>query len=233
MQDAAIRPNVRNPGTRLNRFKPSPAWPRVGLSFSLLYIFQSKSRQDADRTTFPLSARLIIRSRTSFKVLGNMAQEAFITGVEAAQALSSYIKGKIGMSIAYHSLSLLITPLVLVTGCTLGGLGTEFAKTIVKHDPKLVILTARTQAKYVVFFSLAGTFTLTITDRLRIDETLASVRQESPNAPLRSVILDLSLMDDVRRAAAEINAYPEIIDVCPSHIHPHIRSHLVYDYDID
>nr|XP_031862086.1 uncharacterized protein CI109_002499 [Kwoniella shandongensis]KAA5529158.1 hypothetical protein CI109_002499 [Kwoniella shandongensis] len=99
------------------------------------------------------------------------------TGVEAAQLLSSAIKGKT----------------ILVTGGTLGGLGAELAATVVKHSPKLVILTARTQAK--------------------IDESFEHIRKETPNAPLRSLLLDLSSLSDVRRAAAEVNSYPETVDV--------------------
>ena len=38
---------------------------------------------------------------------------------------------------------------MLITGGTVGGLGVESALTIAAHDPKLIILTARSQAKFV------------------------------------------------------------------------------------
>ncbi|OCF33729.1 hypothetical protein I316_04441 [Kwoniella heveanensis BCC8398] len=99
------------------------------------------------------------------------------SGAEVAQAFSQYIKGKT----------------VLVTGGTLGGLGAEFAATIVKHAPRLVVVTARSEEK--------------------IHETFESIRGVTPGAPLRSLLLDLNSLKDVRRAAEEVNGYPETIDV--------------------
>ena len=46
-----------------------------------------------------------------------------------------------------------------------------------------------------------------------IDTTFAAIKKDTPDAPLRSIILDLLSLDDIRRAAKEINSYSETIDV--------------------
>ncbi|WVQ98374.1 hypothetical protein IAU59_005497 [Kwoniella sp. CBS 9459] len=107
----------------------------------------------------------------------SLAFTAKSTGAEVAQAFSEYIKGKV----------------VLVTGGTLGGLGAEFAAAIVKHAPKLVVVTARSEEK--------------------INETFTSIRNVTPEAPLRSLILDFNSLRAVRNAAEEVNQFAETIDV--------------------
>ncbi|KAI8576455.1 hypothetical protein K450DRAFT_283439 [Umbelopsis ramanniana AG] len=82
---------------------------------------------------------------------------------------------------------------VLITGCTWGGLGSETARVVAKYGAALVVLAGRSQGS--------------------IDTTIANIKQETPTANLRSVILDLASLESVRQAAAEVNAYEEPIDV--------------------
>jgi NAD(P)-dependent dehydrogenase (short-subunit alcohol dehydrogenase family) len=82
---------------------------------------------------------------------------------------------------------------VLVTGSTWGGLGAESARVIAKHNPKLLILAGRKQEA--------------------LDETVQKIKEESPKANLRTLIIDLASLESVKKAAAEVNQYPEPIDV--------------------
>ncbi|KAG2175318.1 hypothetical protein INT44_007806 [Umbelopsis vinacea] len=82
---------------------------------------------------------------------------------------------------------------VLITGCTLGGLGFEAARVVSKHHAGLVILAGRKQEA--------------------IDEAIQKIKAEAPSANLRSLVVDLASLESVRHAAAEVNTYPEVIDV--------------------
>jgi NAD(P)-dependent dehydrogenase (short-subunit alcohol dehydrogenase family) len=82
---------------------------------------------------------------------------------------------------------------VLITGCTLGGLGSEAARVLAKHHAGLVIVAGRKQEA--------------------LDDTIQKIKEETPSANLRPLIIDLASLDSVRHAAAEVNAYPEAIDV--------------------
>ncbi|KAH8551425.1 short-chain dehydrogenase [Umbelopsis sp. PMI_123] len=82
---------------------------------------------------------------------------------------------------------------VLITGATWGGLGAEAARVIAKHHAALVIVAGRKQES--------------------LDDTIQKIKAETPSANLRSLILDLASLESVRHAAAEVNAYPESIDV--------------------
>jgi NAD(P)-dependent dehydrogenase (short-subunit alcohol dehydrogenase family) len=82
---------------------------------------------------------------------------------------------------------------VLITGCTWGGLGAEAARVIAKYHAALVIVAGRKQEL--------------------LDDTIQKIKEETPSANLRSLVLDLSSLESVRRAAAEVNAYPESLDV--------------------
>ncbi|KAG2177062.1 hypothetical protein INT43_007718 [Umbelopsis isabellina] len=99
------------------------------------------------------------------------------TADEAASFYANEIKGKI----------------VLITGCTWGGLGAEAARAIAKHDPKLLILAGRKQEA--------------------LDDTVQKIKEESPEANLRTLIIDLASLESVKKAAAEVNQYSEPIDV--------------------
>ncbi|GAB5587120.1 hypothetical protein Unana1_02020 [Umbelopsis nana] len=95
---------------------------------------------------------------------------------------------------------------VLVTGCTWGGLGGEAARVIAKYDAGLVIVAGRKQEA--------------------LDDTIGKIKAETPSANLRSLILDLASLESCKKAATEVNAYAEPIDVlinnaaimsCPYH----------------
>ncbi|KAH8551413.1 short-chain dehydrogenase [Umbelopsis sp. PMI_123] len=82
---------------------------------------------------------------------------------------------------------------VLITGATWGGLGAEAARVIAKHDPKLIILACRKEES--------------------IQEVIDKIKQESPDTPLRGLVLDLASLKSVRKAAKEVNNFREPIDV--------------------
>jgi NAD(P)-dependent dehydrogenase (short-subunit alcohol dehydrogenase family) len=82
---------------------------------------------------------------------------------------------------------------VLITGATWGGLGAEAARVIAKHHAALVIVAGRKQES--------------------LDDTIQKIKAENSSANLRSLILDLSSLESVRSAAAEVNTYSESIDV--------------------
>jgi NAD(P)-dependent dehydrogenase (short-subunit alcohol dehydrogenase family) len=82
---------------------------------------------------------------------------------------------------------------VVVTGCTWGGIGAETAKSIAKHGAELVIFTVRKQEQ--------------------LDETEGNIKKEVPNAAIQGVLMDLASFDSIRRAASEVNKLANRIDV--------------------
>ncbi|KAJ7249878.1 hypothetical protein C8J57DRAFT_1355880, partial [Mycena rebaudengoi] len=81
---------------------------------------------------------------------------------------------------------------VLITGTSLNGIGFEAARSIAKYA-NLVIITGYND------------------ERLKLSEDALKI--ETPSANIRRLTLDLSSFADIRRAAAEVNAYPEPIHV--------------------
>ncbi|KAJ6584395.1 hypothetical protein B0H19DRAFT_926005, partial [Mycena capillaripes] len=81
---------------------------------------------------------------------------------------------------------------VLVTGTCVGGIGFETALAIAKYA-NLVIITGHNS------------------ERLRIAED--TIKKQIPSANLRPLCFDLSSLAAVRKAAAEVNAYPESLRV--------------------
>ncbi|KAJ6453132.1 NAD-P-binding protein [Mycena sanguinolenta] len=81
---------------------------------------------------------------------------------------------------------------VLITGTTIGGLGYE---------------TARVLAKYANLVVITGYHS----ERLKLSEE--AIKQETPSANIRQLVFDLSSLAGVRKAAAEVNAYPEPLHV--------------------
>ncbi|KAJ7142300.1 hypothetical protein C8R44DRAFT_846397 [Mycena epipterygia] len=81
---------------------------------------------------------------------------------------------------------------VLITGTSLNGIGFEAARVISKYA-NLVIITGYNS------------------ERLKLSED--AIKKEVPSANIRRLVLDLSSLAAVRKAAAEVNAYPEPIHV--------------------
>jgi NAD(P)-dependent dehydrogenase (short-subunit alcohol dehydrogenase family) len=81
----------------------------------------------------------------------------------------------------------------LITGATFGGIGAEAGRILANNGAKLVILAGR---------SLEN-----------LEITAANIKKETPHAELRPLVLDLSSLASVRKAAAEVNSYEENIDV--------------------
>ncbi|KAJ7613664.1 short-chain dehydrogenase [Mycena polygramma] len=81
---------------------------------------------------------------------------------------------------------------VLITGTSLNGIGFETARVLAKHA-SLVIITG---------YNL---------DRLKLAEV--TIKKEVPSANIRPLILDLSSFAAIRKAASELNAYPEPLHV--------------------
>ncbi|CAK5267262.1 unnamed protein product [Mycena citricolor] len=81
---------------------------------------------------------------------------------------------------------------VLITGTSLNSLGFETARVVAKYA-NLVIITGYN------------------TERLKLAR--AELQKEGPHAEIRPLVIDLASLKDVRRAAAEVNAYAEPIHV--------------------
>ncbi|KAJ6584456.1 hypothetical protein B0H19DRAFT_1249422 [Mycena capillaripes] len=81
---------------------------------------------------------------------------------------------------------------VLITGTSLNGIGFETARVLAKHA-SLVIITGHNS------------------DRLKLAED--AIKKEFPSANIRPLILDLSSLAAVRKAATEVNSYPEPLHI--------------------
>ncbi|KAI9289939.1 hypothetical protein BC943DRAFT_312949 [Umbelopsis sp. AD052] len=82
---------------------------------------------------------------------------------------------------------------ILITGASLNGIGAETANALAKHQPKLVIVAGRRQEA--------------------LDETIQKIKQETPDANLRSLVVDLASFESVKAAAKQVNQYEEPIDI--------------------
>ncbi|KAJ7659070.1 hypothetical protein DFH06DRAFT_1297270 [Mycena polygramma] len=81
---------------------------------------------------------------------------------------------------------------VLITGTSINGIGFETARVLAKHA-NLVVITGYN------------------TERLKLTEE--AIKKETPGANIRQLVLDLSSLAAVRKAAAEVNKYSEPIHV--------------------
>ncbi|KAK6991792.1 short-chain dehydrogenase/reductase family protein [Favolaschia claudopus] len=81
---------------------------------------------------------------------------------------------------------------VLVTGTSINGIGFE---------------TARVLAKY------AGLVIITGYNTERLNLSAEAIKKETPSANIRQLVLDLSSLTAVRKAAAEVNAYAEPLHI--------------------
>ncbi|KAJ6477170.1 NAD-P-binding protein [Mycena vitilis] len=82
---------------------------------------------------------------------------------------------------------------ILVTGTSVGGIGFETARALAKHA-NLVVITGHNAA-----------------ERLKIAED--TLRKEFPAAKIQPLVVDLSSLDSVRKAASDVNTYPEPLHV--------------------
>lgn len=99
------------------------------------------------------------------------------SSAEVAARLRSQITGKV----------------ILITGCSPGGLGEGTALAIAPQNPALLILAGRSREK--------------------IEVTENEIKKKTPGIKTRVVIFDLRSLKSVRKGAAEINSYPETTDV--------------------
>ncbi|KAF7348099.1 Short-chain dehydrogenase/reductase family protein [Mycena sanguinolenta] len=81
---------------------------------------------------------------------------------------------------------------VLITGTSIDGLGFETARVLAKY------------ANLVIIASYSS-------ERLKLSEE--AIKKETPSGNIRRLILDLSSLAAVRKAAAEVNSYPEPLHV--------------------
>ncbi|KAL8798704.1 MAG: hypothetical protein Q9182_006455 [Xanthomendoza sp. 2 TL-2023] len=82
---------------------------------------------------------------------------------------------------------------ILTTGVTPGSIGATFVTVVARHSPKLLILAGRNTSK--------------------CHETAIAIQSAFPDVSTRILELDLGSLEQVRTAAAEVNRYPEHIDV--------------------
>ncbi|KAH8692014.1 short-chain dehydrogenase [Talaromyces proteolyticus] len=82
---------------------------------------------------------------------------------------------------------------ILITGVSPGGLGAQFALTIAKHSPGLLILAGRNIDK--------------------IQQTASLIKESVSSVPTRALKLDLNSLAQVREAAKIVNGYQEQIDI--------------------
>jgi NAD(P)-dependent dehydrogenase (short-subunit alcohol dehydrogenase family) len=99
------------------------------------------------------------------------------TAAEVATTLATHITGKV----------------ILITGCSAGGLGATAAMAIASHNPALLILAGRR--------------------RSLIEETEKLILAETPDVQIRLLIFDFASLKSVHEAAEEVNTYREHIDV--------------------
>ncbi|KAF7299936.1 Short-chain dehydrogenase/reductase family protein [Mycena chlorophos] len=98
---------------------------------------------------------------------------------------------------------------VLITGTSLNGLGFEAARAIAKRA-NLVIITGHNAA--------------------RLQFSADAISKDQPKANVRALVLDLSSLAAVRKAAAEVNAYSEPLHVL---IHNAADTNGVYTLTVD
>lgn len=92
-------------------------------------------------------------------------------------------------SIAAEHASHIAGKVILTTGVSPNGTGALFVETIAKHNPALLILAGRNTAK--------------------VEATASKIVSINPQVKTRALTLDLASQESVRRAAEEVNAYPE------------------------
>src|SRR4051812_25018875 len=107
--------------------------------------------------------------------------------------MSDTTKAITSTEVAANLKSHIVGKVVLITGCSPEGLGAAVALEIAPYNPALLILTGRS--------------------RERTEETEKALKEKTPGIKTRVVIFDLNSLESVRKGAAEVNAFPETIDV--------------------
>ena len=107
--------------------------------------------------------------------------------------MTSYGSKSTADEIADNCKSIIKDKIILTTGVTPGGLGATFVQTLAKYSPKLLILAGR--------------------DTNKCETTAKAIKSTSPDVFTRILELDLGSLDQVRKAAAEVNSYTDHIDV--------------------
>lgn len=79
---------------------------------------------------------------------------------------------------------------IIITGVNKGGLGYTLAASLAPHFPKLLIITGRSPTK--------------------LSDSLSSLKADCPNANVRPLLLDLSSLASVRKAAAEVLSWDDV-----------------------
>lgn len=108
------------------------------------------------------------------------------------------------------------TKTVLVTGASLGTLGFETCRVIALHDPGLLVLAGRSQAKSVPSFRAdSSALLMGVPDllRTRLEEAYAKIKSGARSANLRLLQIDLGSLESVRKAAREVVGHEENINV--------------------
>jgi NAD(P)-dependent dehydrogenase (short-subunit alcohol dehydrogenase family) len=105
----------------------------------------------------------------------------------------SFTKNSTASEVAAALATNITNKIVLITGCSPNGLGATAAMAIAPHNPGLIILTGRT--------------------RSLIEDTERAILAKTPNVKTRLLIFDFANLKSVREATAEVNNYPENIDV--------------------
>lgn len=95
--------------------------------------------------------------------------------------------------IANECASRIVNKTILVTGASPGGLGAAFATIVAKYGPAAIVLATR--------------------DISKAEETARDVTTVAPNVRTHAIELDLSSIEQVRKAAEKINSLDEHIDV--------------------
>ncbi len=107
--------------------------------------------------------------------------------------MSKYPESITAEEVASALKSQIVGKVVLITGVNLEGLGYETARAIALQNPALLILAGHV--------------------RTTVEVCEKKIKEQMPNIHTRIVIFDLADNASVRKGAAEINAYPETVDV--------------------
>jgi short-subunit dehydrogenase len=105
------------------------------------------------------------------------------TSDEVAEALSSSIKGKTGKSCQFDRTPTHLQT-VLIDGTSPKSLGLAAAKSIAKHDPKLLVLVGRSPVK--------------------LEASKADIESVAPNVKIQTIVMDLASFKSIRAAAKQV-----------------------------